>query len=496
MNASIPLETLLQACESEQLHLSGAIQPFGALLRVDTATGVVTHASANLIDYAGIASADLLGRPIDESGWLTTGAFARLPESPGDSLIVPNLLPASPGRLDGLLIRGESCVLVELERNEVRADPLVVLQLQRPLFTIPNDDDEVAAYHDTLLQAFHALTEFDRIMLYRFHDDWSGEVIAETTSGKLGNYLGLRFPASDIPEIARRLYLLNPSRMIPDAQAEPVPILGIDHGAPDLTWSNLRSVSPVHLQYLRNMGAGASFSVPIRTAGRLWGLVACHHLSARSLSPDQRKSCVDLANAYSLGLTSYVASRRLQAIDSLDRHVGAVVEALSHYANPLDGVEMNGRLLMEAMSAEGFAMAVNNDVVISGDGPDLEGMSLVDGWFVGECKDFIAITDHLESLFPGQASILTAASGMIAIKARSPRSGWVRFYWFRRGAPQEVAWAGNPDKPVVENAGAVMLSPRRSFEKWIEIKTGFSRAWSSEEKLIAAKIRGTLLQWL
>jgi light-regulated signal transduction histidine kinase (bacteriophytochrome) len=214
------------------------------------------------------------------------------------------------------------------------------------------------------------------------------------------------------------------------------------------------------------------------------------------LAPDQRKACVDLTNAYSLGLTSHFASRRLQSIDSLDRRIDKLLEALSRYADPLDGIEMNGQLLMETMSADGFAMAVNNDVVIAGEGPDLEGMSLLDGWFLGEYKDFIATTDHLESLFPGQTSIRAAASGMMAIKARSPRSGWVRFYWFRRAAPQEVAWAGNPDKPVVENAGAVMLSPRRSFEKWIEIKTGFSRPWSNEEKFIAAKFRGTLLQWL
>jgi len=236
--------------------------------------------------------------------------------------------------------------------------------------------------------------------------------------------------------------------------------------------------------------------VPIRVAGRLWGLVACHHLSARPLSLDHRAACVSLTNAYSLGLTSHLASRRFQSLDSLDRRIEKILEALSQHEDPLDGIARMGDRLKDTMGAQAFAMATGNDVVIAGDGPDLDGMGIIDDWFLNVSHEMVVITDHLGDIFHGQTLLLAVVSGMVGVKARSLRSGWVRFYWFRPAHPQEVVWAGNPNKPVVENAGVAMLSPRRSFEKWIEVKAGYSRPWSNEEKMTASKFRNTLLQWL
>jgi chemotaxis family two-component system sensor kinase Cph1 len=490
------MEKLVRGCESEQLHLSGAIQSFGALLRIDAETLKVTHASANLAEFVGITPSDILGRSIDETHLLSLQSLARLPELPGKTLALARVREDPAGRIDALLTRGQGCILIELERNNIPAEPIAIYQYQRPLMTTPYDEDELAEYHQVLLQAFRAITGFSRIIIYRFQEDWSGEAIAEVTAPGMGSYLGLHFPASDIPAIARNLYMINPSRMIPDAKAVPVPVLGIAEEPPDMTWSDLRSVSPVHLQYLTNMGVGASFSVPIRVAGKLWALVACHHQTARTLSPDQRNACVSLASAYALGLTSHISSRRLKMIDSLERRVDRVLEALADYPDPLDGIEANGQFLIEALSAQSFAMAVRSDVVIAGDGPDLDGLALIDDWFLNQCKEFVFTTDHLAEVFPTQLQMLSIVSGMVAIKARSSHSGWVRFYWFRPAETQEVAWAGNPNKPIVENAGAIALSPRRSFERWVETKSGYSRTWSTEEKMVAGKFRNNLLRWL
>jgi light-regulated signal transduction histidine kinase (bacteriophytochrome) len=290
--------------------------------------------------------------------------------------------------------------------------------------------------------------------------------------------------------------MINPSRMIADSRAEPVPIVGVEPDPPDLTWSDLRSVSPIHLQYLQNMGVGASFSVPIRTADKLWGLVACHHSVARQLSPDQRKSCVSLTHSYALGLTSHLASYRLRMIDGLERRVDEILETLSRFADPLDGVEINAPALMRMLGAQGFAMALGDDVVIAGDGPDLDGLSIIDNWFVHESREGMATTDNISSLFPDQSMPVDAFSGLLAIKVRGTRTDWVRFYWFRPAEEQEVVWAGNPNKPMIENAGATRLSPRRSFERWVEIKKGYSRAWSNEDKLVASRFRNNLLNWL
>jgi light-regulated signal transduction histidine kinase (bacteriophytochrome) len=490
------LDTLLLRCEDEPLHLSGAIQDFGALLRVKSDSGLITHASVNLERFTGVDADSVIGRPIGSLGWLPGDAFDRLPAAPGKTQIVPFTANATGQRLDARLIRGEDTILIEIEASADGTLTSALQQLQRPLLRVPANEEELTAHHDLLLKAIREISGFDRIMLYRFHEDWSGEVIAEICNAGMGTYLGLRFPASDIPAVARNLYLLNPSRLIADVAAEPVAIHGITAEPPDLTLSDLRSVSPVHLQYLSNMGVATSFSVPIRMAGRLWGLVACHHLSPRTLTTDQRNTCATLAAAHALGLSAFVASQRLQLIDTIDRRIERLLETISRNANPLDGIETHGQTFLDVIAADGFAMVINSDVVIVGDAPDLVGMAVVDQWFLNECSDPLIASNHLEDLFSGQVMLLAAVSGMLAVKSLSPRSGWVRFYWFRNQQPQEVAWAGNPNKPVVEKAGALMLSPRRSFERWVEIKTGYSAAWTNEERITASKFRNSLLNWL
>ena len=489
-------DRLTQGCESEQLHLSGAIQPYGAMLGVHPTSRRILHASINLGQFIGTEASALIGRSIDECGWLPLLNGWTSAEAAGQRRSLGRVIDGTDGRIDATLIVGKELILIELERNDTLAEPIALHDYQRPLMTIPHDSSEFTEYHQILLRSFRAIAGFHRVMIYRFQEDWSGEVIAEMTAPGIGSYLGLRFPASDIPAIARNLYLINPSRMIPDAHARPVPVLSLESSPPDMTWSDLRSVSPAHLQYLTNMGVGASFSVPVRVAGKLWALVACHHLQPLVLSPEQRNACVALAGTYAMGVTSHIASRRLQMIDSLERRVDHVLEALSDYADPLDGIGTNHAALLEIMGACGIAMAVSNEVVIAGEGPDLDGISHIDTWFMNEFKETIFCCDRLAGLLPDQTMAFSAVSGVMAIKARSPRSGWVRLYWFRPAETQEVAWAGNPNKPAAENPSAVALSPRRSFERWVEIRNGSSRTWTNEDRIVASRFRSSLLRWI
>jgi chemotaxis family two-component system sensor kinase Cph1 len=494
---AIDLNTLVLGCESEKLHLSGAIQSFGALIVVAAVPPYrISHVSANLADFLAVELPDLPGRPIEHLGWLNERAFHRLGDQPGLTLQLPRIAECDGRLFDATLIRGQDAILIELEASESGGHPIALQELQKPFLSLPGSDEGVAYYHETLAETIQRISGYDRVMIYRFHDDWSGEVVAEACTDALGSYLGLRFPASDIPAIARNLYLINPYRLIPDIGAAPAALLGQDDQPPDLTWSNLRSVSPVHLQYLANMGVGASFSLPIVITGRLWGLVACHHLTPLSLGNEQRHACVAISRAYTLGITSYYASRRLQLIDSLERRVDAILEVFTHHADPFDGIEDAAPAIMAALHAHGLAMAIGDEVVIVGSAPDMAGVSLIDNWFMSAKEENLFLHDRLSSLFPDQPEIATVSSGILAIKARSPRRGWLRFYWFRDAEPHEVVWAGTPNKPMVENRGVPMLSPRRSFEKWVEIKTDHSRPWSNEDRMVASKIRNTLLRWL
>lgn len=489
------LGELVNQCEREQLHLSGAIQFWGALLRFD-AEGNATHASANLADFISIAPTAAISGIVDWQ-WLL-GSLDQLPAGPGAQLQRYGVHEPDDGHLDIRLIRdAQGGILAELERPAQRDVHVIDLHaLQRPLMHIPDSENELAAYYAALLDGILALSGFDRLMIYRFHDDWSGEVVAERTTPTLGSYLKLRFPASDIPAIARQLYLLNPCRHIPDSRAQAIPLMGRDDSPVDLTHTDLRSVSPVHQVYLANMGVGASFSLPIRVAGKLWGLVACHHLQAKPLSAARRQACTTLVSAFSLGLSSWLASRRMQMVDSLDRRVDKVLEAIAQYQDPLDGIELNGQALIDALGAEGFALAVGDEIVLVGNTPHLDEMGPIDAWFMNRWQESLFATDRLSDTFSDNPLLLAVASGLMAVKANSPRSGWVRFYWFRPEEPYSVTWAGNPNKPMTENAGVVMLSPRRSFEKWVEVRTGYSRPWSDADRMTAAKFRNTLLRWL
>jgi chemotaxis family two-component system sensor kinase Cph1 len=489
------ISELVNSCEQEKLHFSGAIQASGALVRFDE-QGKVSDVSENLEEFIGIPTVEALYGNLDW-GWLL-GKLDDLPPRAGAQIPCYDLQHSSGNRLDIRLVRdAQGGVLAELGRpteNEVSIiDPHI---LQQPLMHVPENEAELSAYYASLLEGVFALSGYDRIMLYRFHEDWSGEVIAEKTTTTLGSYLQLRFPASDIPEIARNLYLLNPCRHIPDTLAQPVALIGKEKTPADLTYTDLRSVSPVHLKYLENMGVGASFSLPIRVAGKLWGLVACHNLRSRSISAANKQACATLASTFSLGLSSWLACKRMQIIDGLDRRVEKILETISQYPHPLDGIELNGQSLIDALGAEGFALAIGDEVVLVGNTPHLDEMGPVDAWFQDQSQDSLFETDRLSDTFSGNPLLLAAASGLMAIKANSPRSGRVRIYWFRPEEPYSVAWAGNPNKPMTENAGVVMLSPRRSFEKWVEIRTGYSRPWSDADRMTAAKFRNTLLRWL
>ena len=491
--SSIP--DFVSQCEAEQLHLSGAIQSCGVLLHVDAA-GSLSHVSANATEVLGLDVRTLLAQPVSRFDWLQQ-AIDQLGMDEGASMICPGTADNEGSLMDLRLVRcADGGAHAEIQRA-VMGEPLPDFHaLQRALFRIPEDEAALEAYCVSLVDSIVRLTGYHRAMIYRFRDDWSGEVVAEKTSPELGSYLGLRFPASDIPAIARQLYLLNPWRHIPDTRAASVPLVAAQDAPLDLTYTDLRSVSPVHLIYLANMGVGASFSLPIRVANRLWGLVACHHLEPRALSLSCRQACANLTSSFSLGLSSHLASRRIQKIDSLERRVDRILEYVSLHPDPLDGIEANGSILMEAMGAEGLATIIGTDVILLGSTPSLDEMEMIDAWFVGQWSENLFASDHLGELFSDNPLLLSVAAGMLAVKTSSPRSGWVRFYWFRPEEAYEVAWAGNPDKPTVENAGAVMLSPRRSFEKWVEMRTGYSRPWTNEDRMTAAKFRTALLRWL
>lgn len=285
------LQAAYDACAREPIHLSGAIQPHGVLLAFAPRSGEIVAASENAGELFATDAQALLGQAIDE--WFDSHALELVRASaaasqPGDFPRLAGLVNAGAwGELHYLSVHVRAQLIhVELEpAARDSAEPLDAHAMIARLET----GAQAAPFFQAVAEQVRELTGYDRVMVYAFRRDHSGEVVAQALGGELSSYLGLRFPASDIPPQARALYLANRVRVIPDAGYAPVPVRTAAQAAPlDMSFDLLRSVSPIHLEYLRNMGVRASMSISLIVDGRLWGLIACHHPQPRPVGPRER----------------------------------------------------------------------------------------------------------------------------------------------------------------------------------------------------------------
>ena len=489
--AGLPASRLTNPeCESEQLHASGAIQPYGALLQFDAVTRRISHASANLDTFIGVSAPALLGCTIDALDWLRGIDFSAPSVGAGKRQMIANIanIGHGHGQVDAVCIHGRAVVSVEIERAQRAAVVAPDQHFMLPLMTAPSDEADLAAYRHALATAVVVVSGFARVMIYQFMEDWSGEVVSQVNTVPMDDYLGMRFPATDIPLIARNLYLINPCRMIPDIAAVAVPVLGCTPAPPDLTWSDLRSVSPAHLAYLASMGVRASLSFPIQLFGKLWGLVVCHHLTPRLLRVEQRNRCIALANQFAFGMRAYHSARRLQVTDGLNWRLNRLLSSLSDASTLTDGMLASHEALLSLMSAQGVAMVINNEFATAGTGLSVPELTQLDDWFLGSVTETVFTTRQRSTEIPLPCDGPTAVCGVMAIKVQSSRYGWLRFYWFRPGEASQVNWAGNPDK-AVSDPRATTSSPRRSFQRWSETTVDCSRPWNAEEKFVALRFR-------
>jgi len=491
------LELLLQECDKEQLHLCGHVQPFGALIGVRKSDDIIVYASANTHAFLHVNPEALLGKSL-ESFNETLKSFTKVffAKDPKDKHIYFSI-NLNEVALDVKISDANEHLILEFEYTEAfenRSNE--TFQCGIDLLKPPYHTKELPQYYKVLVKGIFDATHYDRVMLYKFHEDWSGEVISEMTKEGFGSYLGLYFPASDIPSIARQMYLKNPFRHIADTHAINVPILSLDMSTPDLTYSDTRSVSPVHIEYMKNMGMQGSFSTPIIIFGELWGLIACHNAQARYLNVESRRMCRALAHSFAIGISSFTTNEKLQKLDSADRTLNALMEKVVASEDVMDGLEAVESSLMYVLPCDGMSIVVDEKVLSIGDVLLQGELERLDDWFSNTRQESIFSTDAILYSSVGKLIDSGCISGVLATKTHTQNGRKVRCYWFRNELKQEIAWAGNPDKPIIENAGALKLSPRRSFERWIEVKSGYAKTWSGLDTLSAMKLNKTFYRWL
>ncbi|AMV38434.1 ATP-binding protein [Planctomyces sp. SH-PL62] len=495
-------ETNLTNCDREPIRVPGAIQPHGGLIATCSTDLAVTHASLNIERFFGMGAAEAIGKPL--SDFFEPSDFAKLQEtiSQLSEDDVPGYLFTLRPRgvdeaFDAIVHRAGECFILELE-PAVRTEGRAVMDLYRSTqssIKALSKASSLADMYQACARRVRALSGFDRVMVYRFDDEWNGVVVAEEKRTDLEPFVGLHYPASDIPSQARELYVKNWLRFIADRDYSPVPILppsGPDSPEPlDLGHAVLRSVSPIHIEYLRNMGVGASMSISLLKEGRLWGLVACHHYSPRYVPYDVRTACEILGQVMSMQFVS----REQEEEKSYDERMRAVRRSLADRASRAQDVGLAlteiAPTLLDFIEAGGAAVVIGGSVSRVGLTPAAEDVLHIRDRLGSMAEGGVFSTDRL-----GRAVGLDAqgavAAGLLAL--RLGKDDWVM--WFRPEQVREVDWAGDPTKSVTKGEGEARLSPRGSFALWKEVVRGRGRPWTPNEAVAAADLRRDLVEVL
>lgn len=488
-------QAALSNCEREQIHLPGSIQPHGALLVLDGATQQILQASENAADFFGLAehpvglSADEICPELQPQVASLIGSSAReLPLSfrtkvNNDTTLCDCLLHRN---ADGFAIAefleaGDSIV----ERKALQ-DGMAAI----------SDANSIGELCDRGAEAVHALTGYDRVMVYEFDPEGHGSVRAEYFEKDLESYLGQRYPASDIPQIARKLYLSNRIRLLVDVGYEPIavtPRLTPDGRKElDMSMCFLRSVSPIHTQYLKNMGVAATLVISVVVGGQLWGLIACHHYSPRSIPTSLCAACELLAENFATRIAAFEGNAQAQVNWWVRRIEAHMVEGISRFGDWREALFNRPEHFMGPVKADGAVLFVEHEIMTAGVVPDTHTLRDIREWLterMSRGENPIA-TASLGREDPRFESSKEVASGLLAVPISNSSNEFL--VWFRPEQLRVDIWGGNPAKAVQMGDDPQDLSPRLSFAKWHQQVEGTSLAWTSVQRNLATRIGQSL----
>jgi light-regulated signal transduction histidine kinase (bacteriophytochrome) len=489
----------LSNCEREEIHLAGSIQPHGALLVVSEPDHRVVQASANAAEFLnlkqviGVALADL-------DGDLLVRILPHLdPTAQGMPIAVRCRIGSPSAEFDGLLHRPPAGGLViELER----AGPSVDLSrhIANALEKI-RTASSLRALCEEAATLFQDRTSYDRVMIYRFDDEGHGEVFSERRKPELEAYLGNRYPATDIPQMARRLYERTRVRVLVDVNYEPVPlrprlspITGQDL---DMSLCFLRSMSPIHLQYLKNMGVGATLVISLVVGGKLWGLVACHHYEPRFIHFELRAVCELLAEAIATRIAALESFAQSQSEIFVQRLEQRMIEAMTREGDWRGAIFDSSQSILQPLGASGSALIYEGQIISTGEVPGTQEIREIGAWLDTHRDLSVVATASLGLDLPQFAGIIKVASG-IAVTPISSNPGEY-LIWFRPERIRTVTWGGDPLKPFVIGDNPSDLSPRRSFAQWHQQVEGTSEPWTPADiaaaRLIGQSVADIVLQF-
>ncbi|WP_122518420.1 ATP-binding protein [Pseudomonas syringae] len=495
-------EALLANCADEPIQFPGAIQPHGLLFTLTEPGLTVLQVSANVHTVLGLEPQQVIGQSLEKAlgaGWTDVIRSASAHESFVDA---PRLLINVNGiEFEAMMHRSQDALVLELEIQDKEAQAVSYLErtgnLGRMLRQLHAARDLQTLYEISVREV-QKMTGYDRVLIYRFEEEGHGQVIAEASSPAMELFNGLFFPASDIPEQARELYRRNWLRIIPDADYTPVPL--VPQLRPDtrqqldLSFSTLRSVSPIHCQYMKNMGVLSSMSVSLIQGDKLWGLISCGHRTPLYVSHELRSACQALGQVLSLQISAMealdVSRQRETKLLTLGRLHQSMV---SSEENVFDGLAQQPQLLMELVDATGVAIIEDRQMQCYGICPEPADIRALHKWMMSG-KEPVFSSHQLSSVYPPAEAYQAIASGVLAMSLPKPVDNGV--IWFRPEVKESIQWSGDPAKPLnLENSDVGMhLRPRTSFEIWKVEMTGIATKWSHGDLFAANDLRRSALE--
>lgn len=493
-------EVDLTNCDREPIHIPNLVQAHGVLIALDGELHI-RQISENCAEYFGKTADELLNQPLENLTGEEYFSYLKteiLPQNIEANPLYLNEATINDKTFEPLIHKFGDVLILEFERptDEALTASMNVYSSLRTKLRDINGAPTLAEFCRKAAETVRAFTGFDRVMIYEFLEDDSGKVIAEARSDEAEPFFGLHYPASDIPKQARALYLKQTLRFkvdVDDVSSQVVPTLNPATEKPlDMSYAAMRAMSPIHVEYLKNMGVAASMSISIVKDEKLWGLIACHHRSPRYIAHQARMVCEFVAHTISLQIESKTNAENFGYISNLKDSGNSIIEELNRTPDVVKVLIHGDYNLLTTVQADGGVLIFDDKIHLIGSTPsEFQVKRLVEWLWKNDQKEVFS-TNQLSNVLPAAAEYASRASGVLAVRLTQKKPEYI--IWFRAEQAQTVEWAGNPEKPVSTGAFGDRLNPRKSFESWKEEVRGQSKRWQTFEIEFAERLRRTIVE--
>lgn len=491
-------------CGKLPIHQTNSIQPHGVLLLLDRSFEKIIQVSENIAELVQLGPREVAGANapdiFTEDGISLIRQAVQNPIDGKLPLVLPVLVNGVAEKVFCLIHVIEEGYIIEAELRKFYSNPpqsfLDIYQRIKYISQHINLAANLQEVCEVTAREMKKWTGFDKIMIYRFDENWNGTVLAEEAEEGMELYMGLTFPASDIPKPARDMYLKNAYRLIPNREYEPVkiyPLLNpVSNSFTNLLNADLRSVASVHIEYLKNMQVKASMSARIQYQGKLWGLIACHHKEPKYLSFEECSVVELISNMLSQKITSLQNEEAVSLKQQLTGQFAEIVENLANRNSIMDAFADNAALLRSFLRAEGIAISWEGQIETEGITPSEGDIEVLVFWLRQKARQHAYHEHQLPKVFEESHSFADRASGIIALPVQPDRGNYL--IAFRPELIKTISWGGNPDDAVQFEPNSTVYHPRHSFKVWQQTVHHTAQNWHPEEIAAAEQFRNFLVQ--